>query len=376
LVLAEEIIAREDIPFTDNSAMDGFAVCHEDIREATPSNPAVLELVGEVPAGKIFPGKLRKKQAVAIYTGAPIPLGADTVVEIEVTEVKDGKVYIYQARDIGANIRKKGEDVRAGEMVFAEGTVVSPTVIGVLASIGRSTVRVYRPPVVAIVSTGSELVDIDEPLFAGAVRNSNTYLLEALLREYPVKVINYGTVPDDPETLKHVLNEAKGKSDVILTTGGVSMGDYDLVKITLEELGFKRVFWKVAQKPGKPLAFYENGETVVFGLPGNPAAVHICFLEYVRPFLLKTIGYSKYEPLKIKARLRDGYTKKAGRLNFVRVSIFEKDGELWAEKAGAQGSGILSTSARSNAIALIPADVEEVKAGEEVEVHCFASLGW
>lgn len=378
LVLAEPVTARDDIPFTDNSAMDGYAVRFEDIKNASAANPAVLELAGEVPAGKTYKGVLEPGKAVAIYTGAPIPDGADTVVEIEVTEAKNGKVYVYASREAGANIRKRGEDVKAGKTVFSEGTVVTPAVAGVLASIGRSTVRVYRPLVVAVISTGSELVEIDDDLYPGAVRNSNTYLLEALLKELPVKVINYGTVADDLETIKMVLAEASLKADVILTTGGVSMGDYDLVKIALEELKFKQVFWRVAQKPGKPLAFYEKEENKVhaFGLPGNPAAVHICFLEYVRPFLLKAMGYENCGPIKLRAKFKDGYYKKAGRLNFVRVALFEKDGELWAEKAGAQGSGVLSTSARSNAIALIPAEVEEVRHGEEVDVHYFYSLGW
>lgn len=378
LVLAEPVTSREDIPFTDNSAMDGYAVRFEDIKNASSENPAVLELAGEVPAGKTYRGFLESGKAVAIYTGAPVPAGADTVVEIEVTEVKNGKVYVYAPREAGANIRKKGEDVRSGETIFREGTVVTPAVIGVLASIGKSTVRVYRPPVVAIISTGSELVEIDDHLYPGAVRNSNTYLLEALLKELPVGVINYGTVVDDLTQIKLVLSEAAQKADVILTTGGVSLGDYDLVKIAIEELKFKRVFWQVAQKPGKPLAFYEKeeGKVYVFGLPGNPAAVHICYLEYVRPFLLKTLGYESYKPIRLRAKLKNGFRKKTGRLNFVRVSLFEEDGELWAEKAGAQGSGVLSTSARSNAIALIPAEAEEVRHGEEVDIHYFSSLGW
>lgn len=376
LVLAEDVTSKDDVPFSDNSAMDGFAVKHEDIRGATRQNPKVLKLAGEVPAGKVFQGTVESGEAVSIYTGAPIPEGADTVVELEATEVSGNLVYVFEERERGANIRKRGEDVRRGQVVFERGTVVTPAVAGVLASIGRTAVRVFRPPVVSIVSTGSELIEPDEELTTGKVRNSNTYLLEALLSELPVKSINFGTVADELERLKTCLVDAVSVSDAVITTGGVSLGDYDLVKVALEGLGFRRVFWKVAQKPGKPLAFYEKEGKVVFGLPGNPAAVHITFLEYVRPYLLRLLGYENAEPVRLVARLKGGLKKKPGRLNFIRVRITEENGEIWAEKAGAQGSGVLSTSAFSNAIALIPAEKELVQHGEEVVVHYYSNLGW
>lgn len=375
-VLAEDIYAKEDIPFSDNSAMDGFAVRFDDIKDASPEKPVVLKLKGEVPAGKPFNGVVEKGEAVSIFTGGIIPEGADTVVELEVTKFENGNVYIFNSRELGANIRKKGEDVKAGDLIFKKGTLITPAVCGVLASIGKPTVHVYRKPVVSIISTGSELIDIAEPLFPGAVRNSNTYLLSALLSNLPVEVFNFGVIPDEPEKVKETIERALGVSDIILTTGGVSVGDYDLVKVTIEELGAKRVFWRVAQKPGKPLAFYELNNRVIFGLPGNPAAVEICFLEYVRPFILKTLGYERYLPIRLFAKLKGGHRKKKGRLNFIRVTLKEENGELIAEKAGAQGSGVLSTSARANAVALIPAEIEEVLDGEKVEVHYFENRGW
>lgn len=377
LVLAEDVISSENVPFSDNSAMDGFAVRFKDIKGASKEKPAILDLIGEVPAGKSFTKQVSDGEAVSIFTGAVIPQGADTVVEIEVTEVRNGKVYVYEEREIGANIRKKGEDLKAGEVVFLKGTIITPSVIGVLASIGRASVKVFKPLTVAIISTGSELIDIGDKMKVGLVRDSNTYLLEAHLKEIPsLKVLNYGVVADDFKVLKEVFKDASDSADVILSTGGVSLGNYDLVKLVLEKLGFKQVFWKVAQKPGKPLAFYEKDGKVAFGLPGNPAAVHICFLEYVRPYLLKSLGYQKWGPIVLKAKLLDSHSKKKGRLNFLRVFLEEKDGEIWAKKAGAQGSGVLSTSARSNAIALIPAEREFVEPGEFVEVHYFSSNGW
>jgi molybdopterin molybdotransferase len=375
-VLAEDIFAKEDIPFSDNSAMDGFAVRFDDIKQASPEKPAVLKLKGEVPAGKPFDGEIGKGEAVSIFTGGIVPAGADTVVELEVTEVRDGNVYIFNSREPGANIRKRGEDVRSGDLLFKRGTVITPAVCGVLASVGKPAVYVYRKPVVSIISTGTELIDIAEPLYPGAVRNSNTYLLYALLSNLPVEVFNFGVIADEPENVREAIEKALDVSDIILTTGGVSVGDYDLVKVTVEELGAKRVFWRVAQKPGKPLAFYELNRRVIFGLPGNPAAVEICFLEYVRPFILKTLGYDRYLPIRLSAKLKGGLKKKKGRLNFIRVILKEENGELVAEKAGAQGSGVLSTSARANAVALIPAEAEEVLDGEKVEVHYFENRGW
>ncbi len=374
LVLAENVVSKYSIPFSDNSAMDGFAVRFEDISGATDTNPAKLKIIGEASAGSVFKGAVTPGTAVSIFTGAVIPEGADTVVEKEVTLVQGNEVLVFEERKKGANIRLAGEDVQAGSTVFEAGTVIAPSVAGVLASIGRSKVFVYREPVIAIISTGSELIDIDEDPYPGAVRNSNTYLLEALLKSFPSKVVNFGTVKDSLKDIKDSIEQALSVSDIVLTTGGVSVGDYDFVKKALEEAGATQIFWKVAQKPGKPLAFYELGDKVIFGLPGNPAAVHICFLEYVRPYILKFLGRKDFLPLELDAKLLDGHRKKPGRLNFVRVSVRLENGEYVAQKAGAQGSGVLSTSTRANAIALIPAEITEVMPGERVKIHYFGDL--
>lgn len=376
LVLAEDVISEVNIPPFDNSAMDGYAVRWLDIKNASPDDPAVLELVGEVPAGESFEGKICEGEAVAIFTGAPIPEGADTVVPVEFTQKENGKVLVFKPVEEGGNIRPAGEDVKAGEKVFSRGTKVTPGVVGVLASIGRSRVRVYRKPVVGVVSTGSELLEIDEPYRFGKIRNSNTYLLRALLKQLPVEVFNFGFVKDEPEIVRKVFEEALSVVDVLIATGGVSVGEYDPVKEVLGKMGAKLVFWKVAQKPGKPMAVYTWREKVIFGLPGNPAAVHICFLEYVRPFLLKSLGYKDFEPVTLRAPIKGGHRKKAGRLNFLRVFLTSENGRLVAIKTGAQGSGVLSTSARANALALIPEEVEHLGEEEEVEIHYFDSLSW
>lgn len=373
-VFSEDIISEVNIPPFNNSAMDGYAVRWSDISTTTLENPTVLEMIGEVPAGGLFHGKVLGGQAVAIFTGAPIPEGADTVVQIELTKKEDNRVLIFKSVENGANIRLAGEDVKAGDTVFTAGTRITPGVVGVLASIGRSRIRVYRKPVVGVISTGSELLEIDEPYEHGKIRNSNTYLLRALLKELPVQTFNFGFIEDDPEIVKRAFEKALSTVDVLITTGGVSVGEYDPVKRVLEEMGAELIFWKVAQKPGKPMALYRWHDRVIFGLPGNPAAVHICFLEYVRPFILKSLGYKNFEPATVKARIEGGHRKKSGRLNFIRVFLAEKEGRLVATKTGAQGSGVLSTSARANALALIPEEVDNLQEDEEVEIHYFDSL--
>lgn len=376
LVLAENVVSHVDIPPFDNSAMDGYAVKYADIEGAHSGNPIPLKVVGEVPAGEPFLKTVASGTAVTIFTGAPVPDSVDTVVPVEFTEKGDGIIYVKEAVAKGSNIRPKGEDVRANEVLFKKWTRVTPEVIGVLASIGKAHIKVYKKPTVGILSTGSELIRIDEPYSLGKIRDSNTYLLGALSSELPVNIFNFGITKDDPEQLEKVLKEALGLVDILITTGGVSVGDYDLVKEILKKVGAERIFWKVAQKPGHPLAFYSLKEKVIFGLPGNPAAVQICFHEYVRPFILKSLGYLHYEPITLFVPLKNGYKKKPGRLNFIRVALSYSEGELIAIKAGAQGSGVLSTSARANAIALIPEEIKEISEKDLVEIHYFDSLSW
>ena len=378
LVLAEDVRSEENIPPFDNSAMDGYAVRFEDVAQASPDAPVHLAVIGEAPAGKPFEGTVGSGEAVAIYTGAPVPAGADTIIPIELTipSSTPGEVLVAKPEEAGSHIRKAGEDVRAGEVVFPAGTRLTPSVIGVLASCNVPKVRVFRPPVVGIISTGSELIDLGQPSAPGKIRNSNTYLLEALLKELPVRIVNYGVVSDEPAAVDEAFGRALAEVDVLLTTGGVSVGEYDLVKLHLEKAGAKQVFWKVAQKPGKPLALYEHERTVIFGLPGNPAAVHVCFLEYVLPFLLKKLGYTRFEPITIGAFLKGGHRKKPGRLNFLRVTVRQENDILVAEKPGAQGSGVLSTSARAQAIALVPAETDVVPDMGMVLVHYFDEFMW
>jgi len=245
--------------------------------------------------------------------------------------------------------------------------------IGVLAALGKIEIEVFVAPKVGILATGEELRELNEPLTPGSIRNSNTYALIAQIKSAGGIPLNYGKVGDNPEEIKKIMEENLNTCDIFLTTGGVSVGKYDYVKEVYELIGAERKFWRVAQKPGMPLAFYilkkENRIKYLFGLPGNPASVMISFEEYVRPLIYLLSGRKSYLPKEIEARLSHDYKKKKGRLNFLRVKVFFKNGEYWITESGPQGSGFLKTLAFANAIALIPKDVEYLSVGTKVKVH-------
>lgn len=369
-VLSQDVIAPHSLPSFNNSAMDGYALRSEDTEDG---RKVVLTLISEEAAGNFQHLPVGRGQAATIMTGAPIPPGADAVIPRE--EVEEGVPQIVVSRKVRQweNVRFQGEDVKEGEAVLERGTLITSPVVGLLAALGISQVEVYRQPVVGVLATGSELLEVDQPLKPGFIRNSNSYALQAQIASAKAIFVNLGVVGDKLEEMVATLKRALSQCDVILTTGGVSMGNYDLVKEAFEKLGARRVFWKVAQKPAKPLAFYvrEEGEDkrYLFGLPGNPGAVAISFEEYVRPFLKLLSGRSDYQPVEVEAKMKHEVKKKKGRLNFLRVKLTYQDGEYLAESVGLQGSGVLKTLTRANGLALIPAEVEFVSAGEKVRVH-------
>ncbi len=368
-VLAENIVAPHSLPSFNNSAMDGYALRSEDTKD---NQPVILELVSEEAAGNFQNLPVKKGQAAKIMTGAPVPPGADAVIPREEVDEKPSQIVVFRKVKKGENIRFKGEDVREGEIVLEKGSLITSPVVGLLAALGFSFVKVYRQPVVGVVATGSELLEIDQPLRPGFIRNSNSYALQAQIASTNSIPVDFGVVADDVEEMVVTLKKALKKCDVILTTGGVSMGDYDLVKEVFEKLGARRIFWKVAQKPAKPLTFYvkeEKKKRYLFGLPGNPGAVAISFEEYVRPFLKLLSGRKDYLPIEIQAKMKHEVKKKKGRLNFLRVKLTYQNGEYLAESVGSQGSGVLKTLTRANGLALIPAEVEFVQPGDRVQVH-------
>ena len=368
-VLAEEIVAEHDMPPFDNSAMDGYAVLASDITSAAPDNPVALKLVEEQPAGKATDVAVSPGTAIKIMTGAPVPAGADTVVQVEKTTEEPGGVRTAAALRRGSNVRLAGEELTAGSTALTAGTVVDHVIIGVLASLGYAKTSVYREPVVAIIGTGNELVPVEEPLRPGKIRDSNSYALTAQAAATGVPAKRMGVAGDTREEVTQLVKTALETADIVVTSGGVSVGDYDYVKDVIEDLGGKLHFWGVKQEPGKPLAFWTIGDKLVFGLPGNPSASLISFEEYVRPAILKMTGRTKLFRPVVQAKLTHDFKKKPGRHQFVGALVTKVNGEYeWAVN-GRQGSGMLRSITGANGIAVIPADATELSAGDRVEVQ-------
>jgi molybdopterin molybdotransferase len=368
-VLAEDIRAPWDMPRWDNSAMDGFAVRTEDCVSGQP-----LRVDGYLPAGSSASGvTVRLGTAARIMTGAPAPAGCDAIVPIEETEEKEGKIIINGEVRKGDHLRVRGEDVQQEELVIAVGTILRPAEINMLASFGYQTVSVFRRPKVAILSTGDELVEPGEEIGPGQIINSNDYSLAAAVSEVGGEPLLLGIARDDCESLTEKITEGL-KADVLITTAGVSMGDLDLVCEVLQSLGVERQFWKVDIKPGRPTAFGLKNGKPVFSLPGNPVSSMITFEEFVRPALLKMMGHQRVIKAFVKATMKERVKKKPGRVQFLRVRIVDDGEQLFATSSGDQNTGILRTLLRANGIAVLPADQEQVHAGEEVNVHLIAAV--
>ncbi|MFP3898773.1 MAG: gephyrin-like molybdotransferase Glp [Dehalococcoidia bacterium] len=382
-ILAEDVHSTIDIPPLDNSAMDGYAVRTEDTRGAGQSSPTYLAVVGEVVAGAMPAQEVGPRTAVRIMTGAPLPHGADAVVPFEDTDELDRKSWGRDLRQIGilrppkngANVRFRGEDIARGDLVLTAGDLLRPQEIGVLASLGLATALVIRRPVVAILSTGDELVGVDQPPAPAKIYDSNTYTIAA-------QVSRYGGVPrilgigrDSVQSLTEKLCQGLD-ADMLITTGGVSKGDYDMVKDVLATHG-EIGFWTVCMKPGKPLAFgvmmgQKDGEERTIphlGLPGNPVSSMITFEQFARPAILKMMGKKDLAKPTIRAVMEDTVVNSDGRRVFARVSISRRGHQYYASLTGPQGSGILTSLTRADGLAVIPESVKEVREGEIVEVQ-------
>jgi molybdopterin molybdotransferase len=364
-VLAEPIAAPNDVPPFANSAMDGFAVRSDDIQTV----PARLNIVEDVPAGSVSSRTVLPGTAIRIMTGAPIPRGADTVVEVEVTESEGRFVSIKATREMGTHVRPAGGDLVKGALVFEPGKRLNPPMLGVLASIGVTQPEVSRRPVVAIISTGDELVPPDSLTpERGKIRDSNRATLSAMLSGIVERVVDLGIIGDEPDRLRDVVRHAADIADVVVTSGGVSMGDYDFVKAVLAELGGVS-FWKVAQQPGKPFAFGHVGGTPLFGLPGNPVSVMVSFEQFVRPALLHMMGATALFRPQILGRLVEPVSTNPQKDVFLRVRVDLNS--MAVALSGGQSSNVLSAMADADALALIPVGVGDVEAGESVTLEMF-----
>ncbi len=367
-VLSESVQAKRDVPTADNSAMDGYAVRHEDTVGANPDTPSVLNVIGEAPAGKPFHGRVGPGDAVKILTGGLVPEGTDTVVMVEDTTLDGDRVSIFREPAKGMHIRPKGEDVKADEVVLGPGDIVRPPEVGMLATLGHAYVHVFQRPLVAILSTGDELVDLDEPFTDGKVVCSNTYSLAAQVQECGAIPLSLGIASDSEDDQRFKLSQGL-RADAIVTSGGVSVGKYDLVKETLSQLGMRVKFWKVAMKPGKPLVFGTIGNKPVFGLPGNPTSAMISFEQFVRPALLKMMGHVNIFRSLIDATLVEDAPISSGRLHLVRCKLFEQDGRMMAQTAGTQSSGALRSMILADGLLILAPDGGPFEAGAKVKAQ-------
>ncbi|MDO8525686.1 MAG: molybdopterin molybdotransferase MoeA [Candidatus Omnitrophota bacterium] len=400
-VIAKDIYSGINVPAFDNSAMDGYAVRSRDTTNTSKDKPKVLEVIDELKAGDMPKKALKERQAIRIMTGAPIPKGADAVIMVEETRqsrhcegearsnpegcedakhpkqskrllrpfgARNDTVEILKEVNFSENIRKRGEDIKRGERVLRKGALLKSAHIGILASLGISSVRVTKKPRIAFLATGDELIDLHKKITPGKLYSSNTYSLYSQIISCGGIPENLGISKDDPEELEAKIRKGLD-CDMILTSGGVSVGDYDLVKLVLAKMGTDIKFWKVAMRPGKPLAFGHIRGIPVFGLPGNPVSSMVSFEVFVRPAVLKMLGQGGDHRNEIDAVLKEGICKKKGLKYFLRAITRRESGRYVTRTTGPQGSGILRSMALANSLIILPEDVESAAKGEKVKIR-------
>ena len=378
-VLAEDVISPIQVPSHDNSAMDGWAVRYADL---AADGETRLKNIGTAFAGRAFDGKVSRGEALRIMTGAVLPAGADCVVIQEVARVEGDEVIVPPGQRAEQNLRRAGEDLRAGEAAIHAGTLLRPAEIGIVASLGVAEVSVRRRVRVALFSTGDELCSIGTPLFPGAVYDSNRYTLWGMLTRLGCEVIDMGVVKDQPDALEKAFKEASACADAIVTSGGVSVGEADFIKQMMAKLG-EVAFWKIAMKPGRPMAFGRMdaggadgmGGAWLFGLPGNPVAVMVTFYQFVRSALLKLMGVDPVPEFPaFPARCVEAMKKGRGRTEFQRGILFQQDGAWCVRPTGAQGSGVLSSMAKADCLIVLEPERDKVSPGDTVMVQLMTGL--
>ncbi len=379
-VLAQDVVAGFDIPPWDNSAMDGFAVRHQDIQEASPDNPKLLRVIGHIAAGQLPRQEIGQGTAIRIMTGAPLPPGADTVIRFEDTDELARsaagrpleEVAILHKAPKQTNVRRAGEDAPRGELILPKGTVIRPSEVGVLASLGHVTVSVIRRPKIAILATGDELVDPSQPMEPGMIYDSNSYSIASMVARHGGIAVVLGIARDNMASINQKLEEGLS-ADMLITSAGVSKGDYDLVKDFLAERG-EIAFWSVRMRPAKPLAFGifrgKDGSPVPhLGLPGNPVSAMVAFEVMGRPALLKMQGRKNLDKPTVEAVLEDSIVNEDGRRVYARAVVTKRNGTYYARLTGPQGSNILTSMARANGLAICPEDIPVMHKGQRVRVR-------
>ena len=370
-ILARQIVAEENVPPFDRSPYDGFAFRAKDLEEASKEHPVTLRIIEEVPAGKAPERKISKGEAIKILTGAPIPEGADAVERYEVTEFNEKEVTFFEPVKSGSNICLAGEDIRQGEVLMEVGTKLENARLGLLAALGYFEISCYRKIRCVIISTGSELVPVDHPLIPGKIRNSSAYMIQAVLREWGMECDIYGIVSDNSSHIAGAIDVCAQKYDVILTTGGVSVGDYDFLNTSLEELGAEILLWKVKMKPGMAFVAAMHKEKLVLALSGNPSAA-AATLYLIGGAVLSYMSGKRGLPWeKIKVRMYHDFPKSSNGRRFIPGRLCVKDGEAYLDSCVAQGNGILSSWHSCNVIGEIPAGTPPLKAGSIIEGYYF-----
>ncbi len=368
-VLATDAVATYTLPHWDNSAMDGYAVLAADIANASSDTPVQLTVQETVAAGEFPTRPVAPGIATRIMTGAPLPEGSDTVVRVEDTDGGLERVTVRDSRDSGKNVRPRGEDFRTGDVVIPAGASIAPAQVGVLASLGWPTVPVHRRPVVAILGSGDELVDLDrfhEVLAGQKIVTSNSYTLSALVRANGGVPVVLGNAADTPESMRALLESVRG-ADLILTSAGASVGAFDYTRDVLKAMGAQLDFWKVRMRPGAPIGFGSLDGTPWIGLPGNPVSVMVTFELFVRPVLRRMLGHARIFRHPMPVVLEEGVTLGARLTHFLRGIVSVGDGgKLTARLTGPQGSGILTSMARANALLIVPEERQRCEAGEAV----------
>lgn len=370
-ILASPIVSSIDVPSHRNSAMDGYAVRTQDLPEGDTRD---LLVVGTAFAGKHYKGVVAENQAVRIMTGAVVPESTNVVIMQEQVERDGDKITIDDRHKDGQNVRAAGEDIQRGTTVLPAGRVVAPADLGLIASLGIGQVEVHRRTRVAFLSTGDELKAVGETLGAGEIHDSNRYTLHGMLTRLGIEIIDLGVVRDKPNAVREALTDAAARADVIISSGGVSVGEADYIKEILAEIGQVK-FWKVAMKPGRPLAFGSIGESVFFGLPGNPVSVMVTFYQFVQPTLLKIMGAQEQAPVLVKAKAGNLLKKRPGRTEYQRGFLTtDADGGLVVTTESDQGSGILSSMSNANCFVVLPLDSGRTEAGTFVDVQPFFGI--
>jgi molybdopterin molybdotransferase len=362
-VLREDVLSSHDVPQDDNTAMDGYAVRADDIANA----PVQLRVIEDLPAGTVATKKLEPGTAIRIMTGALLPENADTIAHVEITDAGSDVVTVHSALKKGTNVRYRGEDMKAGDIVLRAGQPLGAAEIGVLAGVQKTIIRVGRRPVVAIISTGDEIVEVDQPRPFGKVVNSNSYSLAALVRDAGAVPRMIGIVEDTLAATMAAI-ESAAQSDFIISTGGVSVGAYDYVKDALDASGAETKFWQVAMKPGKPVVLSRVRDRLYFGLPGNPVSCMVSFHLFVAPSLRKAMGQTAdLLPPVVRTRVSAALKSRGDRRNYLRVRVVAENGELVSHPMASQGSGVSTSMVQANGLAIADTGVTRIEAGSIVD---------